>query len=173
MSTQWGCQSLPYQLEFASLHSAWYRSANADRSNLRGSKLRGVTAKVERCVAAGRGNQTAASTAAASMDRWSGGRQRTAKNKDIASLCRRLCDNHASIPTPVLVQVGFEYRIFKIEFEFEHIIRSSKIRILFNIPNTDDTRIYRDTKISRYWYRVCLVGSILFSTATLHKWQTF
>ena len=43
------------------------------------------------------------------------------------------CDNHASIPTPVLVQVGFEYRIFKIEFE--HIIRSSKIRTSFNIPS--------------------------------------
>jgi len=28
--------------------------------------------------------------------------------------------------------------------------------IIVGMGDTDDTSIYRDTKISRYWYRVCL-----------------
>jgi len=56
------------QLEFASLH-IWYGSANTDCSNMRGRKLHGLAAKVERGVGTGTGNQTpAAATVATSID---------------------------------------------------------------------------------------------------------
>ena len=55
---------------------------------------------------------------------------------------------------------------------------SAKVLFKIGMGDTDDTSIYRDTKISRYWYRICLdtfwyrdTKSIAILLSILHMWQ--